>query len=130
MDRWHLRESGLENMFGRKAFRLLKNHLHQLVGPKTDQKNDNVVSLAFELIRAQVYRDDEAEQNLGEFVLAKKHYSNHCIHKLEGNLGRKGSVVSKHNHSSLLFSLNMKESKTNMYCESPMVECRNLMKRQ
>ena len=60
----------------------------------------------------------------------KNHYSNHCLDKLPGNNERRGSVVSEQNHSSVLFNLNGEKSKTNKYSESPMIACRDLMKRQ
>ena len=60
MDRWHLRESGLQKFFGQKAYELLKNHLYRLIGAQTEQEFDEVVSLAYELLKSQTSRDDEA----------------------------------------------------------------------
>ena len=117
-------------VFGQKTYGLLKNHLHRLIGAQIEQEFDEIVSLAYELLKSQIYRDDEAEQNLEECVLNKNHYSKHFLQKVLGNLGRQGSVISEINHSSVLFNLNMEKSKTNKYCESPMVACRDLMKRQ
>ena len=60
-----------KNIFGHKAYGLLKSHLHRLIGAQTEQECNEVVSLAYELLKSQTYRDDEAEQNLEEFVLNK-----------------------------------------------------------
>ena len=130
MDRWHLRELGLLKIFGPTGYGLLKNHLHRLIGAMAEHEFDEVVTLALELLKSQTRRDDDVEQNFEKFVLKKQQYSNHCLQRVLGNLGQRGSVISKINHSSVLFTLNMEKSKTNKYCESPMVACRDLMKRQ
>jgi hypothetical protein len=76
------------------------------------------------------WKNGEAETNLTDFSGNRNSYATYCLRSTPGNHFRHGSVAAEINHPSVLCYLNVTPVVTNTYCKSPLVLCKDLMKRQ
>ena len=75
-------------------------------------------------------KNGETETNLTDFVENRTSYATYCLCSTPGNRFCHGPVAAETNHSSVLCYLNGGHVTTNTYYESPLVLCKDLMKRQ
>ena len=129
-DQWHLLDSGLCKMFGKRAYVLLKGHLVRMVKATSETEFEEVLQSANELLLHQLKRNGQMEQDLATFASRRKTYSTYCIAQIPGNMGRHGSSISESNNASALVHLNDGNKKGNNFCEHPIVLIRELLTRQ
>ena len=129
-DHWHLRESGLEDIFWKRVYPILSTQLLGMMKAKSFTRFEECYAGAKDILQSESQLDGVALAALDKFAADRGHYAYYCLEMIPGNRGRKGSVAVEINHSSVLCSLNGDHVKTNTYCEDPIVLCRDLMKRQ
>ncbi len=129
-DRWHLLDSGLCKRFGKRAYELLQQHLKEMVNAPTEEKFEEVLSLAKERLQAEQPRDMQMEKNLEEFAKIRNTYAQYLIAQVPGNLNRHGSSISESNHSSVLVYVNDGNKTGNVFCEDANILIKELLQRQ
>ncbi|KAL7450896.1 hypothetical protein ACHAWC_002749 [Mediolabrus comicus] len=129
-DLWHLLDSGLEKMFGKAGYALLKGHLVRMVNATSEAEFEETLQLAEELLAVQPTRDGQLEEVLANFASKRMTYASYCVAQIPGNLGRHGSSISESNHASALVFLNDGKKQGNEFCEHPIILIRELLKRQ
>ncbi len=129
-DIWHLKDSGLDKLFGKAGHEMLKSHLIRMIDAKSEKEFEDVHLAAQELLKAMPARNGQLEQTLEDFASRRETYAQYCLDKIPGNRGLHGNAASESNHSSALCFLNDGNKKGNTFCKHPIVLIRELLKRQ
>ena len=106
LDHWHLHDSGLTQMFGKAGHELLKGHLTEMIQAESEERFNQVIKAARELLQAQKVRNGETEKAFETFVSQRESYAQYCLNATPGNRGLHGSSMSEQGHSSVLSFLN------------------------
>ena len=78
-DRWHLKDFGLQKMFGSSGYELLKSHFTAMIDSASATEFDKTLESARELLRARPNRSGEMETNLETFASQRQYYATYCL---------------------------------------------------
>ena len=121
----------MEERFGKGAHAHLEHHLRLMVNVETEtffnQSFDDAMTT---LRRVNNSRDLELEEKLIEFKNEKESCDFFCLNKIPGSMGRRGSVASEKNNSSLLVYLNDGNKKDHAFFADPHTLMNKILRRQ
>ena len=130
LDRWHLLDSGLEKMFGKTGYEMLKGHVVGMVQSNSLEEFESFLMQAKIVLQSKEPRDGSLETTLQKFADNRKNFANFCVKAIPGNRGLLGSGSSEQNHSSALNFLNDGDKMKNSYCADVVTLIKDLLRRQ